>query len=410
MGKENGKSSNSRLWALVVTIVPIVVTTITTVYLKQKSDAQLRAQLYSQLISHREEAEGTLRKDMLRSLIPDLIAPSKLSADSVSMNELDAMILPLELITYNFHESLQLGPLFLAVKRRVARVPDDSVRRTLDGRLEMLSQNVIRKQVETLARYGCVAEESIDMGKMRARLGVHEIVLQGVNAGLARDSLEDSSFVYGALPLYAASSHSLRETMGQVLEYADGAGWVNQEQYDFASEYISEIDTTRAFRGWFPLERKCLSVSDESGVYRVKLRVVITEVDWAERSLGVRVKKCDEWEPREKARWKWRGWFGSHSESEAATATDTTCLANMCIVSAPADTNNLSPDFHVGFYDFPLIDNTRLAHDFRFAVFLDRWDDERREIKIGIALFPGYVAGMREKPFYQDVLENLRHE
>jgi len=60
--------------------------------------------LHPSLISKREEADSALRKDMFVSIIQ-----SFLRADSTSI---DDRLLKLELLAYNFHESLNLKPLF----------------------------------------------------------------------------------------------------------------------------------------------------------------------------------------------------------------------------------------------------------------------------------------------------------
>ena len=64
----------------------------------------------------------------------------------------------------------------------------------------------------------------------------------------------------------------------------------------------------------------------------------------------------------------------------------------------------------MGVFDFPMIDNTRLSKDYRISVFIKKWDDDEGEVQLGIAVFPGFVSGMREKAFLKDVIEDLRPE
>src|SRR5262249_48559919 len=56
------------------------------------------ARLYSELMSKREESESNLRKDMFNSNIQAF-----LKSDS---GDIDSKLLNLELLAYNFHESL----------------------------------------------------------------------------------------------------------------------------------------------------------------------------------------------------------------------------------------------------------------------------------------------------------------
>src|SRR5262245_30409389 len=71
----------------------------------RRQAAETNARLYSELMSRREEAESSLRKDMFVSIIQSFLQPSA--------EDLDGKVLNLELLAYNFNESLNLKPLFL---------------------------------------------------------------------------------------------------------------------------------------------------------------------------------------------------------------------------------------------------------------------------------------------------------
>ncbi len=62
-------------------------------------------------------------------------------------------------------------------------------------------------------------------------------------------------------------------------------------------------------------------------------------------------------------------------------------------------------EFWVGFFDFPMIDNTRLARDQRCAVVLNAFEEESADITL--TYFPGSYASLKEKPYYQEVVEKL---
>src|SRR5260221_14532267 len=70
---------------------------------RQEIDSKQR--LYTELMSKREESESTLRKDMLQQIIGSFLGTEKQS--------LDSRLLSLELLAYNFHQSINLKPLFL---------------------------------------------------------------------------------------------------------------------------------------------------------------------------------------------------------------------------------------------------------------------------------------------------------
>src|SRR6187551_3139357 len=77
----------------------------------QRAQLETNTRLYSELMSRREESESALRKDMLVSIISSL-----LNSDRTDLNN---DVLSLELLAYNFHESLNLKPLFLDLTRRI---------------------------------------------------------------------------------------------------------------------------------------------------------------------------------------------------------------------------------------------------------------------------------------------------
>ena len=62
-------------------------------------------------------------------------------------------------------------------------------------------------------------------------------------------------------------------------------------------------------------------------------------------------------------------------------------------------------EFWVGFYDFPMIDNTRLLHDQRCAIVLNNFDEFSADITL--SYFPGSYASLKEKPYFQEVVSQL---
>ncbi len=69
------------------------------------------------------------------------------------------------------------------------------------------------------------------------------------------------------------------------------------------------------------------------------------------------------------------------------------------------DTETSSADFWVGYFDFPMIDNTRLTHDQRAAIILNNFEDGAADITL--AYFPGSYSSLKEKASYQEVFQNL---
>ena len=112
---------------------------------RQSSEAKLR--LYSELMSKREESEATLRKEMFQSIIGSFF-----DAQSTS---LEAKLLKMELLAQNFHEALNLTPLFQHIRREIAAAPiAPPLKRAYEVRLSELAQEITRKQMIVLESGG----------------------------------------------------------------------------------------------------------------------------------------------------------------------------------------------------------------------------------------------------------------
>lgn len=62
--------------------------------------------------------------------------------------------------------------------------------------------------------------------------------------------------------------------------------------------------------------------------------------------------------------------------------------------------------FTLDYFNFPLIDNTRLSENERFAIVLD--DFNENEVTIKGVLFPGVYASQRDKPFLNEAIQDLK--
>jgi hypothetical protein len=255
-------------------------------WLNRRQAIETNTRLYSELMSKREESESALRKDMFQTIIGTFVSAS-------GKGNFDSSVLNLELLAYNFHESLNLKPLFLDLKRRIehdrARTHDKATLAELDSyldRLENVAREIGRKQVIVLEGVGKKFDRSIDL-----------------TADPSGSSLEPA-------------------TMG--------------------------LDSTQM--ATFGID--ILSVDKENKEVTVTL-----SIDQPDPKLGRQTK----------------------------TAT-----------------------FSVGYYDFPMIDNTRMNGGNRCAIVLNNFSDYSADITV--VLFPGAYASLKEKPYYSEVIESVRQE
>lgn len=62
--------------------------------------------------------------------------------------------------------------------------------------------------------------------------------------------------------------------------------------------------------------------------------------------------------------------------------------------------------FDVGYFDFPVIDNTRLANGLRCAVTLTNLSKDAADLTT--VCFPGEYASLKDRPYYDEVIQKLR--
>jgi len=246
---------------------------------RQALDSNTR--LYSELMSRREESESALRKDMLVSIISSFLNPDR--------TNLNNDVLSLELLAYNFHESLNLKPLFLDLMRRI--------------------------------KYAEAIEQSPE--KKAAYAGYQER-LEGVAREIARKQMI-------------------------VLE---GAG----KRFDRTIDLSTDPDGTT-------LEHATLTLDS----VQTDLDIDVVHVDRETREVVVSV---------------------SIETPDPAQGRQTKVAT-----------------FTVSFFDFPMIDNLRLAQGQRCALVLTNFSDHSADLTA--VLFPGAYASLKEKPYYNEVLESV---
>ncbi|NUQ13028.1 MAG: hypothetical protein HUU26_12010 [Gemmatimonadaceae bacterium] len=112
---------------------------------QQSNEAKLR--LYSELMTRREESEATLRKEMFQSIIGSFF--------DAQSSSLDSRLLKMELLAQNFHEALNLVPLYEHIQREIDRSSMSAAeKRVYSSRLGDLAREVTRKQMIILEASG----------------------------------------------------------------------------------------------------------------------------------------------------------------------------------------------------------------------------------------------------------------
>jgi len=132
---------------------------------QQSFDANHRA--FAELISQREGADTNLRIEMFKTVLEGFLKQGS--------ENIPDQILKLEILAYNFNESLDLGPLFQDVFRKVdSSNPDDPNR----GRLRKVASDVVFKQVESLTfELGASKDTVVDFEALsKSPVGISNLV------------------------------------------------------------------------------------------------------------------------------------------------------------------------------------------------------------------------------------------
>jgi len=297
-------------------------------YLSKNQEKEAKTKLYTELMTRREESESALRKDMFNSIMNNILK------DQVNAS-LDEKILQLELLTYNFHESLNLMPLFEYLNRcNNEEKNDPALRQVYKYRLIKMSKATISKQLSTL-----------------------EAVATPITL-----TYVDTLFTYK-----------------------------NKKEYKTDSEFRAHIDelyeqNSTALNGDEPF------CTYADSVFNGKLYDSIQQV--------VRVKILD---------------YDTNDASVKVRLTIQTVYPGKNTVSElPRQT-----EFIVNYFEFPMIDNTRLKNDMRLAVVLNSIVSENRfnnagqpagksnRIELKVIYFPGSRSSLKEKPYFDDIVSKL---
>lgn len=278
-----------------LTAVAILVLGFCTSQVLEKNKAmETNAQLYSQLMSQREAADSALRKDMFNSVIQTFL--TKGQGQQATPEE---AVLNLELLAYNFHDSLNIEPLFLHVKRRIeASEQCQKERDKFVRRLEKVAREVAARQILILDAVGESTDINIDLKKLTDIKGKEKA-----------DTLEIGPFT--------------------------------------------------------------LTVE---GIKRSFLVVIQREIpEKKEIEVELIVERL------------------GNSDAKGGKQRKTTA------------------QFWAGLYDFPAIDNTRLPEDHRCALVITEYE-KNRQAEAKLLCFPGRYAGLKDKTYYEDMVNNLRRK
>jgi hypothetical protein len=130
-------------------------------YLAERERAETDFRFYTELMSRREESDSALRKEMFNSVLTNFLKP-------VDERPPEEAVLNLELLAYNFHDSLDLAPLFKEVYNQIysRNLKKDDKDRLL-ARLDSVTSRVKEKQISTLEESGAKLDATISFQSLK---------------------------------------------------------------------------------------------------------------------------------------------------------------------------------------------------------------------------------------------------
>jgi hypothetical protein len=142
--------------------------------LRSNEEQTTKQRIYTELTTSREQADSILRKDMFLSIIETFQRPESSSLESKMLN--------LELLTYNFHDSLNLKPLFAHMARLIAESPDKTQQAKYKVRLNQIGRDIATRQLVLLEQVGSKFSRSIDLEKLKTE-GLLELTPEKLKLG-----------------------------------------------------------------------------------------------------------------------------------------------------------------------------------------------------------------------------------
>ncbi len=313
--------------ALITALTIAFVSYTASAYLNKNQEKEARTKLYTELMTKREDSESALRKDMFNSIMNNILK-DKAGAS------LDEKILQLELLTYNFHESLNLMPLFEYLDRCNNNERNPALKQAYKYRLVKMSKATIAKQISTL-----------------------EAVSKPITF-----TYEDTLYSYKNKKEYKTDS-AFRAHIDELAER-------NSIALNGTDPFCTYVDSVFNGTTYDSLEQ----------VVRIKI------LDYDTNNVSVKVR----------------------------LTIQTNYPGKIRAPEMPRQT-----EFLVNYFEFPMIDNTRLKNDMRLAVVLNSLVSENRfnnsgnitgksnRIELKVIYFPGSRSSLKEKPYFDDIVSKL---
>lgn len=122
---------------------------------QRREQAEQQFRLYTDLMSKREEADTTVRRGLFDKLVGSYLDPKP--------GDVDKRLVALELLSLNFHDTLNLSPLFWELDRQIAARPKQPSNEEYQLQLDRVASQVKNRQASALEVDGVRATMQVDL-------------------------------------------------------------------------------------------------------------------------------------------------------------------------------------------------------------------------------------------------------
>lgn len=153
-------SGDNVKWLIATLAIPVALAFVSYQYERASSAraaVEARLRLYTELLNKREEADTGVRKGIFDRVLDTYLKPQG--------EDLQHKLVALELLALNFHDSLDLSPLFWQLERQVVQEPAPRKAEFLE-QLDRIARAVKDRQVELLEVVGAKRDGSVDFEEL----------------------------------------------------------------------------------------------------------------------------------------------------------------------------------------------------------------------------------------------------
>ena len=337
--------------------------------LSEISSREESARLITQLQVEREQAETDLRKDIFDQALQSLFNPKLHDGGS---QDLSKRLLRLEMLALNFGDSLSLAPLFTEFKRdlnyaeknhRVKEVNFREKISRLRKRLFGLAKRVGSGQLSSLGQQGHVVSFRVPLNQ--------DHIDFGGDCPRAEKMLVNHNYSW-------PDDEILLEAIG-TLQAINPSEEPGEEEL---AKMVTQI------REGFTRDKMMLD-----GVVR-SIQVDVSHVERCSKTVTVALTIS-------------RDFPSQLQEGTLPQAREAESNLEIEFIE------EVVREFELDFFNFPVVDNTRLSHNHRFAIVLEEFwaklgDDDEPYLEISGVVFPAEYASLKDRPGMKEAMQLLQ--